>query len=374
LMASKQYVFRKKINTAGARILDGFGDLLLRRRSREPRFGRVLVVRLDHLGDVLTATAIPRLVKEAYPEARVTFLAAGWAAPLLENNPYLEEILTYDASWFAKGRTPSGKGGFWATAKELAGRNFDLALAPRGDIRENFLLYRAKIPSRAGYGITGGGFLLTKEAVYRPGVHETEHTTDLLKAVGIRGAYPGPQVYFTPAEETAWGVRAASLGLSPEGRFVGFQTGAGTPAKEWGSTPALQFIAATRSLGITIVLTGTEKDRARAPFHGESGVIDLRGKTSLRELCLFMKSCRAFVGPDSGPTHLASALGVPAVFLYSGTNRFEEWRPLASNARVLRHPVPCAPCALEECPIQGHPCMTAISPDDTVRLLAEALA
>ncbi len=349
------------------------GDLLLRRRGPEPRFGRVLVVRLDHLGDVLTATSIPRLVKEAHPKAQVAFLAASWAAPLLENNPYIDEVLLYDAPWFAKGRYASGSQGFLATANELAGRNFDVAFAPRGDIRENFMLYQAKIPSRFGYGITGGGFLLTREVVYRPGVHETEHTTDLLRSAGIRGAYPGPQIYFTPAEEAAWNARSASLGLRPGDRIVGFQTGAGTPAKDWGSAYALQFVAAARKQGVTIVLTGTDKDRARAPFLGEPGIVDLRGKTSLRELCVFIKSCRAFVGPDSGPAHLANALGVPTVFLYSGTNRFEEWRPLPANARVLRHPVPCAPCTLEECPVEGHPCMSALSPEAVALALEEVV-
>ena len=89
---------------------------------------------------------------------------------------------------------------------------------------------------------------------------------------------------------------------------------------------------------------------------------NLIGRTSLRELLFLIRRSRLFIGPDSGPTHVAASYGIPTLFLYSGTNVFEQWRSLEENAEFLRHSVPCSPCHLTRCPVQGHPCMTGIEP------------
>ena len=89
--------------------------------------------------------------------------------------------------------------------------------------------------------------------------------------------------------------------------------------------------------------------------------LNLVGKTSIRELFFILRRLRAFVGPDSGPAHVAAEMGVPTLFLYSGTNVFDQWRPLSPAATVLRHEVPCSPCHLTDCPVPGHPCMSGIS-------------
>ena len=93
----------------------------------------------------------------------------------------------------------------------------------------------------------------------------------------------------------------------------------------------------------------------------------------MRDLCLLMKRFRVFIGPDSGPTHIAASLGVPSLFLYSGTNVFEQWKPLSEAAVILRHSVPCSPCHLEVCNVQGHPCMSEIKPEAVLKALEEKL-
>ena len=108
-------------------------------------------------------------------------------------------------------------------------------------------------------------------------------------------------------------------------------------------------------------------------WSGTSAVRDLVGKTTPREYCLLTARLKAFVGPDSGPAHLASAMGVPTLFLYSGTNDFNRWRPLGQSARVLRHEVSCAPCALDVCRVKGHPCMSYIMPNEVLGMLEQLL-
>ncbi len=379
----KTYVYRKKSYRAAAAIVDAAGFFLARvflfckgnGDRAAPR--RVLIVRLDHLGDVLWATAVPAAVKKCFPDCQLTFLAPSWAAALLENNPYVDETLIFDARWFSKGRYSGAPGtlSFLGLIRELRKRKMDLAIGLRGDLREHWILTLARIPRRVSFGITGGGFLLTREVAHRTGVHETEHHRDLLEAAGIKCNELRPLLYFSEEEEHVFQKKSAAWGLDPLRPWTGFQAFAGTPSKNWPVKEANFFLENFKKEfpDATVILLGVRNtDEIEEPFRAE-GCVDLRGKTSLRELCLLIKKLSFFVGPDSGPAHIASALGVPTVFLFSGTNVLERWRPLSASATILRNEVPCSPCHLELCPVPGHPCMSGISADQVMRALEEKM-
>jgi len=375
-----KYVFKKKRNLFLAAILDFLGYAALglsrhrRRKNIKPEPKHVLVIRMDHIGDVLLATAVPKAVKEGFPACRVSFLTASWAAPLLENNPFVDEVIIYDAPWFAKKRYKRGPGGlsFMGLVRKLKRSNFDAALGLRGDLRENLIMALAGITERVGYGITGGGFLLTKEVLYRRLAHESERVAELLRALGAGETRVEPRIYFSSLEEAALPAKLLPFGLSPADRCIVFQADAGTTAKEWSPGVKKDFLnMLLRSFpDYKILQVGSGRERLEA---SDSRLVDLSGKTSLRDLCLVVRSAKAFVGFDSGPTHIAAALGVPTVFLYSGTNAYEQWKPLFDNAFVLRHPVACSPCGLEVCNVKGHPCMSGIKPERALKILERIL-
>jgi ADP-heptose:LPS heptosyltransferase len=182
-------------------------------------------------------------------------------------------------------------------------------------------------------------------------------------------------LYFSE-NETNFPEKLKGNRLDPKDKLVGVQLEAGTPAKEWTEEHAETFVGlcAKELPPCKIVFVGT--DAKKFPWlsknvEGNAQFIDLIGKTSLRELLLLLGHFKAFVGPDSGPAHLASSLGVPTLFLYSGTNRFEEWKSLAESASFLRHEVPCAPCGLVRCKVPGHPCMSGIEPAAVIRFIKE---
>src|SRR3989338_1107363 len=102
-----KYVFKNTINIALASILDAAGYLLFlpfrRSKGAQPTLTRsILIIRLDHLGDVLLSLGIPKALKENLPGCKVTFLTSSWAAPLLANNPFVDEVLVFDAPWFLR--------------------------------------------------------------------------------------------------------------------------------------------------------------------------------------------------------------------------------------------------------------------------------
>ena len=377
-----KYVFRKKRYVLLVGLLDAMGYVLVRVfRRRKPlldrNFKNILIVRMDHLGDVLLATGVPKLLKENFPGACVTFLTSSWAAPLLEGNPFIDEVLIFDAPWFrrkgAAKRTSALR--LPALIRTVRGKRFDLGLGLRGDLRENFILWLSGIRERIGYGITGGGFFMTKEVPYRARMHERDRAANLLRPLGVRADSLKSGLYPSAEEITNARHILDAVGLETGMKLVGFQWGAGTVSKDWPAGRVHDFLErfGKKFPDFKIVLVGgalTEDGRAVSSL---PNCVNLLGKTTLRELCALMSHFLFFIGPDSGPTHIASALGVPTLFLFSGTNRFEEWRPLAENASVIRHQVQCSPCGLKVCNVPGHPCMAGILPEEVIQLLEERL-
>lgn len=376
-----KYAFKKKRYLWLAWALDALGYPLkaifapFKRRVSAPENRHFLIVRLDHMGDILMTTPVPKSLKESFAGCRVSYLVPSWGEPLLRNNPFIDDVIIYDPPWFARDRyhRSAKSPGFFATAQRLRSMRFTAALGLRGDIRENLLMALAGIPERVGYGVTGGGFLLTRELDQRTGVHESEHVKDVLTSIGAQVALWEPKIYFADSEEAAFEDRFQGLGLSPRDKYIGAQTDAGAPSKEWPEKHWAEFLKLFRVSypNYKVVLIGTDGSKTKAL--ARPGVIDLTGKTSLRELLLLMRKLHLFIGPDSGPTHAAAALGTRTLFLYSGTNRFERWKPLSENAETLRNDVPCSPCENERCHVTGHPCMDLITPDDVLSAVSKRL-
>ncbi len=370
-----KYVFQKKRLALSASIVDAIGRLFFHcDKSVPPKPKSILVVRLDHLGDILGSTGIPQSLKGSYPSAHILFLTTSAGKALLENNPYVDEVLVYDPPWFRRQGAHCAKNGFWKTVGELKKRRIDVGLSLRGDARENLMLFLAGVKYRIGYGITGLGFLLNRELTYRTDVPETHHSLGILRALGIRREVMPPSLYFSEEEE----LRIKHLGLEAAGRkVIGVQFDAGSPAKTWPETNRAAFLegALKKFPEARFLFLGADPATAAWLDKNAPGAstTNLVGKTLLRELLVRLKSCHYFIGPDSGPAHMAAALDVPTLFLYSGTNLFEKWRPEAENADFLRNPVDCSPCHLTVCNVPGHPCMAGIRPDQVFQWLKERL-
>ncbi len=362
------------LDAAGYRVF----NLFKRGKSAARNATDILLVRLDHIGDVLLCASIPKIIKEHTPGVRLSFLVSSAAAPLLENNPFVDEILVYDMPGFFRqnSNNAKNKSSFFGIVREIKKKKFERAFGFRGDLRENLMFWLARIPERIGYGITGGGFFLTREVMYHHDAHESEHALDLLRAVGIKSNVVRPALYFSEKENDRFHAKFSRLGSQNGQRFVGIQIGAGSSAKEW-ETGLLKeciriFLGRFQNFGL--VLTGTDAHQVRdLEVNSHPRIMDLVGKTTLREFAWLAGRLAAFIGPDSGPTHIAAGWGVPTVFLYSGTNVFAKWRPLYENARVLRHEVPCAPCGLKVCNVKGHPCMNEITPGQVINVLLDIL-
>lgn len=325
---------------------------------------RLLVRAPNWVGDVVLSLPALRDVRRAFAGARLEVLAS----------PRVAEL--YRAVAEVDGVRESG--GLRADARALRGA-FDLALLFTNSFGTALAVARAGIPARWGYARDGRGLLLTRAprvpAAAR-GRSEAEYYRLLLGALGLPVSEAVDAHLDCPPE---WAARGRRLVGDDDGAgFVGIGAGASFGgAKRW--LPE-RFAAVgellARETGAGIVLLGSPAERQLAE-HVAAGlprarVVNLCGATGLAELVGVVARLRLLVCGDSGPMHLAAALGVPVVAVFGPTD-WRETAPLGERCRLVREPVACAPCKLRECPID-HGCMRGVSVDRVLGAARELLA
>ncbi|HVX12000.1 MAG TPA: glycosyltransferase family 9 protein [Pirellulales bacterium] len=361
-------------------IVDWIGQRLraaLRRRSvlcsdeGGPR--SILLVQLDHLGDaVITAAVLPAL-RARYPEARIEVLASSWNREVFDACGEIDFVHVSRVNRFARGWHPQ-----WLLAQawwglRLRRRRFDLAVDMRGELPLALILWLAGAKRRVGWDCGGGGFLLTDSALYVPGRPEMESRLELLKLIGVDppAEIIGRSPWFVPPAAARSSVAGRLGNATSDEPLVVIHVGAGTTAKRWPTPHWRELIGRLIvDFGPQIVLIGGPREQSLAADILESknwpNVNNWTGRLTIGETAALLEQADLFIGADSGPAHLAAAVGTPAVVLFSGTNRVRQWRPWGL-AMVVKHQVACSPCHLKRCPFASHPCMTEISPSAVMR-------
>ncbi|HWB13259.1 MAG TPA: glycosyltransferase family 9 protein [Pirellulales bacterium] len=347
--------------------------------ARAPR--SILLVQLDHLGDAVMTTAMLPALRQQWPAARIEVLAAPWNREVFEACGEVDQIHVSRVNRFAPGWRPLWPLALLRCGLRLRRGRFDLGIDVRGEMPLAAILWIAGVRRRVGWDCGGGGFLLTDCATYVAGRPEMESRLALMKLIGIdspewlRARAP----WFAPPAGARSRVRDQLLRSNACGVpiFV-FHIGAGTAAKRWPASHWQELLGrAIVQYGASVVLVGGKGERPIADevLGGKPwpGVQNWTGRVSVAEMAAVIQQADLFVGADSGPAHLAAAVGTPAVVLFSGTNRPRQWRPWGKRVAVARHAVVCSPCHLTKCPLADHPCMTGMTPEAVMRRIGVVL-
>lgn len=331
------------------------------------RIHRILIRGVNWVGDAVMTTPAIAGIRKTFPGARITLLVKPNVAGVFEGNPHIDEILLYDGS----GRH-AGLVGFLRLARELREYGFDLAILLQNAFEAALLTILARIPHRVGYKTQGRGFLLTTAVVKDQSVkalHHVQYYQALVKGAGWVEEKQQPMLYVSRGAAERASALLREEGVKSEESLVAFNAGSTYgSAKRW---PADRYAAVAdeliERLGVKIVLTGSRGDegvarairsQARRPDH----IVDLTGRTDIQLLAAILRRCSVFVSNDTGAMHVGAAVGAPLVAIFGPTDPTTT-SPVGSHV-LLRHPVPCSPCLLRDCPID-HRCMTGISVDQT---------
>jgi ADP-heptose:LPS heptosyltransferase len=380
-MDAKNRTLRQRVRLAG---LDAIGSVYDRPRSGgAPE--NVLLIRPDHLGDVLLLTPALHALRVALPDARLTLLLGPWSQPAVQANPDIDAVEVFPFPGFqrkAKTSSFAPYGSLFKFAAELRGR-FETAVVLRYDHWWGaWLAAAAGIPRRIGYAWSETKPFLTEAIPYLPGRHEVLQNARLLEALssGIEDAL-GPSRFAVREEDARWA--AERLGGAARRPRISIHPGAGAVVKQWRAENWATVVGALRlARGAHVVLTGDPGEReltasiaAKIPFD----VLGLGGQTSFGQLGAVYKDSDLVIGSDSGPLHLAVAAGARTLHLYGPvpTAKFGPWGDPARNI-VLVSPFVCVPCDRLDWPLNAlplHGCMAAIQPqqviDAALRLLDE---
>ena len=337
---------------------------------------RILVRGTNWIGDaVMTTPALQRL-RASFPHARITLLATPRTAGLFEDSSYLDEVIEYR-------RREAGISAFFNIAKLMRRRRFDLAVLFQNAFEAALLARLGNARLRIGFAEQGRGFLLTHK-LYRGLQHRNRHQAlDYLEIVtecervcqisNLKSqiSNPFPRLSAGSAQKKAAETLSKNFGIRHP--LVVLNAGAtNSRAKCW---PGDRFAAlADRLIDETnaqIVLVGSaaELDYAEAVVSRmtKKAVVNLAGKTSMSELIGLLADCDLLVSNDTGPAHIAAALGRPTLTIFGPTNELET-APTGPRAEMVRaEGIECARCMLRDCPID-HRCMTRISPNEVFEL------
>jgi heptosyltransferase-2/heptosyltransferase-3 len=345
---------------------------------------RVLVVRPDHLGDLLFLTPALRRLRTGLPDAEIVVLVGPWGVPVLERNPNLDRLIVWDFPWFDRRPRRSLLGPYASLARlatRLRAERFDLALQFRADFWWGALAVRlANIPEHVGFDAPVLRDLLTDALPLRHGVHAARENLRL--AEFISGAGNGAEPLEFPVNDDDRRRADELLGAPRSSRpLVALQVGAGAPVKVW---PLDRLAAVGRALrdelGAELAVVGGPGEVApvqEVVSAVGAGAIALAGKTTIGELAAVLERCDLALGPDSGPLHLSVAVRTPTVHLYGPADptRFGPYGDPSWHV-VVQSSWPCAPCHRLDFPaseLARHPCVTAIGVDEVTRVARDLL-
>ena len=343
---------------------------------QDPR--KIMVRATNWVGDGVISLPALEALRIRFPESEIVLVAKPWVSELYLYHPAVNRQIIYNPD-----REHKGVRGMKKLVEALRAEQFDAAILFQNAFQAAWMAWRAGIPLRLGYAREGRGVLLTDPINVPPRAaygHQAYYYLHLLFRAGVieRPEFPRPTTEpllgLQDAEKT-WALRQLrSLGLDGPRFLVGLNPGAQFgPAKRW---PAERFAElADRLIGALhadVLIFGSPAERplaetiAHAMKHTPTIVA---GDTSLRQFMALLAQCRLVVNNDSGPMHVAAALGLPQVAIFGSTDE-RATGPLSSRARVVKNAAACSPCGLRECPIDFR-CMMGVTVESVHRAALE---
>jgi len=335
-------------------------------------FHNILIVRTDRIGDVILTTPAVVALRQAYPKACITIMVTPATREIVDGNPNLDEVIVYEQKGAHKGFS-----GYWKFIAELRERKFDLAIIYHTKKRFNLICFLAGIPNRVGFQNNKFGFLLThKIKDTRPlgDKHEYEYCLEVLKHLGVDAR--ARELFFPLHQDSEIWVenflRQNDLRGRDSQKLIAVHPGASCISKRWLPERFAELIEKLFwHYDAQIILVGGPETKSISDAiksKVKASILDVTGQTTVSQLASLLKRCHLLISNDSGPVHVAVAVGTPVISIF-GRNQAglspTRWRPLGPKDIVLHREVGCEVCLAHNCQIEFK-CLWAITADDVL--------
>lgn len=315
----------------------------------QPPVERILVVKLRAIGDVLLSTAVLPGLRAAYPQASVDFLTEKYCAGVVEGNPHIRNLVTFD---------PVNDGSL-DLIRRVRTAGYDLVVDLFGNPRSAVLTLLSGASVRVGYRFNWRTLCYNRVVPPRGGtVHNVDFNLDALIRIGIDGLSGKPYFPLDDSAETFAGDFFTETGLVDR-KVIALNAGGGWISKKWRPEQfaglGKRIVEETGS-GVLVFWGPGEEEDARQVLAGIGRGAVMTPASTLKQLGSLLKRCSVLVTNDSGPMHIAAALGVPVVAIFGPTVPRLQGPVFTESVVVQNLDLDCLGCSYTVCPI-GNPCM-----------------
>jgi len=325
----------------------------------------LLVRGVNWIGDAVMTMPALRALRKALPDTKISILVKPWAAPVFENNPFIDDIILYEDKY----NSISGK---FRLSSVLKTKSFCSSILFQNAFDAALIAFLSGIPQRIGYNRDWRGFLLTDSIPFNNDdrkMHHIEYYLNILRQAGIDAEFSLPYIYLSLNER----IRARNILKGLKRPVIGINPGA-----SYGSTKRWQpekFAEVSKKiisdLDGSVVIFGGQSEIAIAEeivstpqlLPLASWVLLMAGKTDLRELSALISECDVFLTNDSGPMHIGYAVRTPMAAVFGSTDP-ELTGPVGIGNTVIRKNTDCSPCFKRTCDRNKMDCMDAITSDE----------
>ncbi len=327
-------------------------------------YSRILIVRLDRIGDVVLSTPVFHAVRAAYPKSHIAVMVQPHAEDLVKGSPDINEVILYHKD--------GGVAKNISFINDLRNKRFDLAIILHPTTRTHALMRLAGIRERVGYD-KKWGFLLTKRIPHTKESgqkHESEYSLDMLRHIGIEVK---ERDLFVPIQgDSEKRIEALFLehGIVASDRVVVVHPGASCASKRWGAQRFAEVSdRLVRDSKAKIIIIAGPQDYSfgnDVASKMKEKNIDLSAKTSVGDIASILKRSKLFISNDSGPVHIASALKIPAIVIFGRSDAGlspKRWGPIGKNNKVFHKNIGCGICLAHNCE-KGFKCLESVTVDE----------
>lgn len=367
-----KYVFKNKWKSILIFIIDTIGSIIflpvnIIRKFKKYEIKKILVIRLDQIGDVIQAIPFFDALKRKYPESEIYALVSKETAFILEPNKNISKIFKVENSWFYKEKKIKIKE-ILNLIKALKKEKIDVVFDLRGDFRNIFLAFLSGVNGIYGYGCTGGSFLLTHEKKYIRDMHEIDKNLNLIS----EKAGDELKIDFITRHENSMEIEKFlnNKNISSLTKKIIIHPFSRTQAKLWGFSNFSSLIKkiTSNNENVKIFIIGAAHDKQyENEFEWNGSTINCIGVFSLPSTIELIKKCDIYIGCDSGPQYFAAYSQKKTCVIYGYISNHLRWKPKVPEENFISFSksVDCGYCELEICPKENkHKCMNIITPDE----------
>ena len=327
------------------------------------KINKILLIRLRRIGDVILTTPAVSALREGFPQAFISYAVEKPYKELVEGNPNLNKIIVLEKNQSLRD--------FIRLTRLIRKEKYDVVLDFHGGPRASLFTLFSRAKLKIGYKIKYKNFIYHKKvprSFISGHIHSVKNHINLVKALGVHVEFPPPltipQATKTEAKKVETFMKENEL---EEHKIITIHISAGNEFRDWGVDNLIQLVdLLTQRLGVKIVLIGTKEDQKAEQDILKKSKVRLSSavsKFNLREIKELISRSSLFVGPDSGPMHIAASTSTPIVALFGPTlpAHFAPWQAIA---HLIEKEFDCRPCRQRSCIYEDFRCLRSIKPEE----------